>query len=205
MRRLVAIHPTPHGVGLAPGTSRLSFTQETTSMAEAFAGIAKIGYEGPQSKNMLAFRHYDPDAVVEGKTDARPSTVRRLLLAHFPRHRRSTPSVPRTMIRPWEKGGDTLEAALSRVEVAFEFHGEARLSASTASTTATSPPREKTLAESAQESRHRGRRTARNHTRQRTGHQAACGARPTSSQTPATCMARPPAAMPRSLPMPPRR
>ena len=35
--------------------------------AEAFVGIGKIGFEGPASKNMLAFRHYDADALVEGK------------------------------------------------------------------------------------------------------------------------------------------
>ena len=36
-------------------------------MAEAFQGIGKIRYEGPGTKNMLAFRHYDADAIVEGK------------------------------------------------------------------------------------------------------------------------------------------
>ena len=37
-------------------------------MAEAFPDIKKIQYEGPKSKNPLAFRHYNPDEVVEGKT-----------------------------------------------------------------------------------------------------------------------------------------
>ena len=32
--------------------------------AEAFTGIGKITFEGPSSKNMLAFRHYDADALV---------------------------------------------------------------------------------------------------------------------------------------------
>ena len=36
-------------------------------MVEAFTGIEKIRYEGPSSTNMLAFRHYDADALVEGK------------------------------------------------------------------------------------------------------------------------------------------
>ena len=37
-------------------------------MSEFFQGIEAIQYEGPDSKNMLAFRHYDANAVVEGKT-----------------------------------------------------------------------------------------------------------------------------------------
>ena len=37
-------------------------------MKEAFAGIKKIKYEGPDSKNPLAFKHYNPDQLVEGKT-----------------------------------------------------------------------------------------------------------------------------------------
>ncbi|MCC6352552.1 MAG: xylose isomerase, partial [Verrucomicrobiae bacterium] len=36
-------------------------------MAEAFPGIKKIPYEGPKSKNPLAFKHYNADELVEGK------------------------------------------------------------------------------------------------------------------------------------------
>ena len=34
----------------------------------AFPDIDKIRYEGPDTKNPLAFRHYDENEVVEGKT-----------------------------------------------------------------------------------------------------------------------------------------
>lgn len=37
-------------------------------MTEFFANIPKIPYEGPKSTNPLAFKYYDPDAVVGGKT-----------------------------------------------------------------------------------------------------------------------------------------
>lgn len=37
-------------------------------MVEYFEGINKIQYEGPQSKNELAFKFYDPEKVVLGKT-----------------------------------------------------------------------------------------------------------------------------------------
>ena len=40
--------------------------------SEAFPGIGNIRYEGPASKNTLAFRHYDAAAIVEGKDTAAP-------------------------------------------------------------------------------------------------------------------------------------
>lgn len=33
-----------------------------------FEGIGKINYEGPKSKNPLAFKYYNPEEVVMGKT-----------------------------------------------------------------------------------------------------------------------------------------
>jgi xylose isomerase len=39
-------------------------------MAEFFAGIDKVRYEGPDSKNPLAFKHYNAEEIVEGKTMA---------------------------------------------------------------------------------------------------------------------------------------
>jgi xylose isomerase len=88
--------------------------------SEAFPGIAKIRYEGPATKNMLAFRHYDPDSLVEGKT-MRDHLRFAVSYWHTFRGTGSDPFGAPTMIRPWEKGGDTLEAAISRVAVAFEF------------------------------------------------------------------------------------
>ena len=35
---------------------------------EFFPGIPKIQYEGPTSKNALAFKHYNPEELVEGKS-----------------------------------------------------------------------------------------------------------------------------------------
>ena len=34
----------------------------------AFPDVEKIRYEGPESKNPLAFRHYNEDELVDGKT-----------------------------------------------------------------------------------------------------------------------------------------
>jgi len=35
-------------------------------MTQAFPDIGRIAYEGPATKTMLAFRHYDADALIEG-------------------------------------------------------------------------------------------------------------------------------------------
>ena len=88
--------------------------------SEAFPGIPHIRYEGPATKNMLAFRHYDPDALIEGKT-MRDHLRFAVSYWHTFRGTGSDPFGAPTMIRPWEKGGDTLEGAVSRVAVAFEF------------------------------------------------------------------------------------
>ena len=34
----------------------------------AFPDIASIPFEGPSSRNPLAFKHYNPSEVIEGKT-----------------------------------------------------------------------------------------------------------------------------------------
>ena len=36
-------------------------------MSEIFKGIPKVSYEGPESKNPLAFKYYDADRVILGK------------------------------------------------------------------------------------------------------------------------------------------
>ena len=48
----------------------------------AFPDVSKIPYEGPESKNPLAFRWYNEDEVVEGEIDEGPPAVQRGLLAH---------------------------------------------------------------------------------------------------------------------------
>ena len=50
-----------------------------------FPEIKTIPFEGPKSRNPLAFRHYNPDEVVEGKIAAGPLAIQRVLLAHVPR------------------------------------------------------------------------------------------------------------------------
>src|SRR4051812_4325637 len=85
-----------------------------------FFDVERIKYEGPDSKNPLAFRHYNPDEVVEGKTMADHF---RFAVAYWHTFRGtgSDPFGPGCAVRPWEDGTDSVEMAIKRVRVAFEF------------------------------------------------------------------------------------
>jgi xylose isomerase len=85
-----------------------------------FPDVAKIKYEGPDSKNPLAFRHYNADEVVDSK-----SMKEHLRFAvaywHTFRGMGGDPFGPGCAVRPWEDGSDSVEMAIKRVRVAFEF------------------------------------------------------------------------------------
>ncbi len=81
---------------------------------------SKIEYEGPKSKNPLAFKHYDENEQVEGRS------MRDLLRFgvaywHTLRGTGGDPFGPGTAVRPWEGKTDDVANAQKRVEVAFEF------------------------------------------------------------------------------------
>jgi xylose isomerase len=86
----------------------------------AFPDVARIKYEGPESKNPLAFRHYNADELVEGK-----SMKEHLRFAvawwHTFRGMGGDPFGPGCAVRPWEDGTNTHRMDLARVDVAFEF------------------------------------------------------------------------------------
>jgi xylose isomerase len=82
--------------------------------------VPKIAYEGPQSRNPLAFRHYNADEVIEGKT---MKEHLRFAVAwwHTFCGTGSDPFGPGCAVRPWDDGSNSLEMALKKVDVAFEF------------------------------------------------------------------------------------
>ncbi len=82
--------------------------------------VPKIKYEGPSSKNPLAFRHYNADEVVEGKP---MKEHLRFAVAwwHTFCGTGSDPFGPGCAVRPWDDGFNSLEMALKKVDVAFEF------------------------------------------------------------------------------------
>ncbi len=50
-------------------------------MQTYFDQVDRVRFAGPKTDNPLAFRHYNPDEIVLGKTHGRPSAFCRLLLA----------------------------------------------------------------------------------------------------------------------------
>jgi xylose isomerase len=89
-------------------------------MADAFADIPKIKFEGPKSKNPLAFKHYNPDEIVEGKT-MRDQLRFSVTYWHTFRGTGADMFGVGTAIRPWDDGSNSVENAQNRVRVAFQF------------------------------------------------------------------------------------
>ncbi len=90
-----------------------------------FPKIGPIAYEGPGTAKQLAFRHYDPDEIVDGKP---LSAHLRFSIAYWHAFRGTgaDPFGPGTIVRPWEKGRDALSVAKTRMDAAFEFFQKIR-------------------------------------------------------------------------------
>jgi xylose isomerase len=88
-------------------------------MTEYFAEIPPIRYEGPESRNPLAFRWYDPNRVVLGRTMAEHF---RFAVCYW--HTFCWPGSdmfgPGTFHRPWQ-AADTVENAEKKLDAAFDF------------------------------------------------------------------------------------
>ncbi|MFT4699505.1 MAG: xylose isomerase [Yoonia sp.] len=87
-------------------------------MTDFFNGISKIKYEGPQSDNDFAFRHYNPDEVVMGKP-MREHLRFGAAYWHSFAWQGGDPFGGQTFERPWF--GDTLELAKLKADIAFEM------------------------------------------------------------------------------------
>jgi len=87
---------------------------------ENFPAIKRIAYEGPASKNPLAFRHYNPDEVIEGKT-MREHLRFSIVYWHTMCGQGADMFGEPTALRPWEAGLSGLDLARARVPVFFEI------------------------------------------------------------------------------------
>jgi xylose isomerase len=86
-----------------------------------FPGIEKIAYEGKTSKNPLAFKFYNPDQVVAGKT-MRDHFRFAVAYWHAFCNGNSDPFGQPTRTFTWEKPGNSAMAtAQHRLDAAFEF------------------------------------------------------------------------------------
>lgn len=85
-----------------------------------FPDIPKIQYEGPKSKNPFAFKQYNPDEVVAGKT-MKDHCRFAAAYWHVMRNGLSDPFGGPTALMPWDDQSDSVSNALKRADVFFEF------------------------------------------------------------------------------------
>lgn len=89
-------------------------------MATYFPGVRKIKYEGPDSKNPLAFKHYDAKKKVMGKTMAEHMRFA-VCYWHTFKGLGRDPFGIETIIREYNHASDELQAAEQTMAAAFEF------------------------------------------------------------------------------------
>ena len=92
----------------------------TTGEKEFFTGIGQITYEGPESDNPLAFRWYDAEKVVAGKT---MKDHLRFACAYWHSFCNvgADPFGEGTHLFPWNEKADAVERAKDKMDAAFEF------------------------------------------------------------------------------------
>ncbi|TKK71914.1 xylose isomerase [Ilyomonas limi] len=91
-----------------------------TGNTEFFKGIGKIKYEGPDTDNPLAYRWYDENKVIGGKT---MKEYLRFAVAYWHSfvNDGSDPFGGATHIHPWNEKSDVVERAKDKMDAAFEF------------------------------------------------------------------------------------
>jgi len=86
----------------------------------AYFKVGKIEYEGPQSKNPLSFKYYNPDEIVMGKP-MKDHLRFAMSWWHTFTFMGRDPFGGDTMFRHWDKTEDAMARAKERVYAAFEF------------------------------------------------------------------------------------
>lgn len=82
--------------------------------------VDKIQFEGPKSRNPLAFKHYNADELIEDKS-MRDHLRFAAPYWHVMRNVLSDPFGGGTAQMPWDDASSSVENALKRVDVFFEF------------------------------------------------------------------------------------
>jgi xylose isomerase len=89
-------------------------------MSDYFPKVGKIKYEGPDSKNPLAFKYYNPKKKILGKTMAEHLRFA-VCYWHTFKGAGADPFGPGTMIRNYNLSDDPMDVARMTMEAAFEF------------------------------------------------------------------------------------
>jgi xylose isomerase len=92
----------------------------TLGNKEYFKGISEIKFEGKTSDNPLAFKYYNPDQVVAGKT-MREHFKFAIAYWHTFCGQGSDPFGPGTQNFAWDQASDVVQAAKDKADAAFEF------------------------------------------------------------------------------------
>ncbi|MCM4152747.1 xylose isomerase [Arenibacter sp. N53] len=87
---------------------------------EYFKGIGDIKFEGKESDNPLAFKYYNPDQVVAGKT-MREHFRFAIAYWHTFCGQGADPFGPGTQNFAWDQASDPVQAAKDKADAAFEF------------------------------------------------------------------------------------
>lgn len=93
---------------------------EAVATRTFFKNIPQIKFEGPESDNPFAFRWYDENKVVAGKT-MKEHFKFACAYWHSFTGTGSDPFGGPTHIFPWDESGDALERARAKADAAFEF------------------------------------------------------------------------------------
>ena len=89
-------------------------------MKQFFPGIKKIRYEGPDSKNPLAFKHYNPNKKI-GKKTMKEHLRFSVAFWHTFKGTGSDPFGGPVYDRPWDIANDCMQQAENTMRAAFEF------------------------------------------------------------------------------------
>ncbi|REE01569.1 xylose isomerase [Marinoscillum furvescens] len=87
---------------------------------EYFKGIGKIAFEGKESDNPLAFKYYDENKVVAGKT-MKDHFKFAVAYWHTLCGTGGDPFGPGTKVFPWSTATDPVQAARDKMDAGFEF------------------------------------------------------------------------------------
>ena len=87
---------------------------------EFFPEVKPVKYEGPDTPNPLAFRHYNPDEKVEGRT-MREHLRFAACYWHAMKNGGADPFGVPTRHMPWAEGSTEMEAAENTMRAMFEF------------------------------------------------------------------------------------
>lgn len=106
--------------GFTHGNGPVHFVKGHLMASEYLKHIPKIEFEGPKTKNRMAFKHYNAEEVVAGKT-MKEHLRFSVVYWHTFRNPLSDPFGVGTAARPWDDGSNSVENAQNRVRVAFEL------------------------------------------------------------------------------------